>query len=357
MARRKRNQRLTLADLLSAILGPPQSRDGSLGDWWLCPFHNDRNPSLHTMPDERRWKCFGCGESGDAVDFVRRLNPSLTYRQASLLLAMEPVDRIAAVVGTHAIPNRSESSHRRFARKEGGSQSPEWQAIARLIVSVSARILSSSNSADANGFLTQRRLSDATIRKARLGYVDKGGTVKGLYVPSEAIVIPWFIGRQVVAINFRRLYGARRYQLLRGSTKCSLYPNSTIDPTRPVVICEGELDCLLGNQEAGDIAQFVTLGSASDRPTRATLAKLLPCSLLLLAYDADSAGDSAAADLKDALPKAVRLRPPEKSKDLGGIVVNGGDLRAWVGAAIERATRANRRKPVRSTKPTSPKRK
>lgn len=34
-----------------------------------CPFHNDRNPS---MKINRRYYCFGCGEKGDAVDFVAK---------------------------------------------------------------------------------------------------------------------------------------------------------------------------------------------------------------------------------------------------------------------------------------------
>lgn len=33
----------------------------------ICPFHNDRNPS---MKIDRRYYCFGCGAKGDAVDFV-----------------------------------------------------------------------------------------------------------------------------------------------------------------------------------------------------------------------------------------------------------------------------------------------
>jgi len=37
----------------------------------LCPFHSDRNPSLSVK--ESRWKCFVCGEGGDAVDFVSKL--------------------------------------------------------------------------------------------------------------------------------------------------------------------------------------------------------------------------------------------------------------------------------------------
>lgn len=35
-----------------------------------CPFHSDRTPS---MKIDRRYYCFGCGEKGDAVDYVAKL--------------------------------------------------------------------------------------------------------------------------------------------------------------------------------------------------------------------------------------------------------------------------------------------
>jgi hypothetical protein len=33
----------------------------------ICPFHNDRNPSMKV---DRRYYCFGCGKTGDVIDFV-----------------------------------------------------------------------------------------------------------------------------------------------------------------------------------------------------------------------------------------------------------------------------------------------
>lgn len=39
----------------------------------LCPFHEDRNPSFSVFPDSGRYKCFSCGESGDVIDFVARI--------------------------------------------------------------------------------------------------------------------------------------------------------------------------------------------------------------------------------------------------------------------------------------------
>jgi len=39
----------------------------------LCPFHNDKSPSFVIYPDGG-FKCFGCGEHGDVVDFVAKID-------------------------------------------------------------------------------------------------------------------------------------------------------------------------------------------------------------------------------------------------------------------------------------------
>jgi len=40
------------------------------GKSYLCPIHNDRDPSFHIYPDNK-WHCFGCNKGGDAIDFVQ----------------------------------------------------------------------------------------------------------------------------------------------------------------------------------------------------------------------------------------------------------------------------------------------
>ena len=37
----------------------------------LCPFHDDRNPSLMISSEKQIYKCFVCGAGGNAITFVR----------------------------------------------------------------------------------------------------------------------------------------------------------------------------------------------------------------------------------------------------------------------------------------------
>ena len=40
----------------------------------LCPFHDERTPSSHVRPQLGYWHCFGCGEGGDVIAFIEKIN-------------------------------------------------------------------------------------------------------------------------------------------------------------------------------------------------------------------------------------------------------------------------------------------
>ncbi|MGO8671601.1 MAG: DNA primase [Capsulimonadaceae bacterium] len=53
----------------------------------LCPFHSEKTPSFTVNPDVGRFKCFGCGESGDVITFVQKIE-NLTFHEALERLAL-----------------------------------------------------------------------------------------------------------------------------------------------------------------------------------------------------------------------------------------------------------------------------
>lgn len=54
--------------------------------WGLCPFHGEKTPSFHVLPDRQAYHCFGCGKGGGVVSFVMDVE-NLPYLDALRLLA------------------------------------------------------------------------------------------------------------------------------------------------------------------------------------------------------------------------------------------------------------------------------
>ena len=54
--------------------------------WGCCPFHSEKTPSFHVVPDRQIYKCFGCGKGGGAINYVMELE-NLSFRDAVEVLA------------------------------------------------------------------------------------------------------------------------------------------------------------------------------------------------------------------------------------------------------------------------------
>ena len=51
-----------------------------------CPFHNERTPSFSVSEEHNYFKCFGCGESGDAITFIQKIE-NIQFVDAIKLIA------------------------------------------------------------------------------------------------------------------------------------------------------------------------------------------------------------------------------------------------------------------------------
>jgi DNA primase len=69
----------------------------------LCPFHKERSPSFHVTPERGIFHCFGCGEHGNAFDFLMKVE-GLSFP--------ESVRRLAERAGVEIEENRSPAARR-----------------------------------------------------------------------------------------------------------------------------------------------------------------------------------------------------------------------------------------------------
>jgi len=71
--------RARIDDVVSAYVSLKPAGGGSLKG--LCPFHDEKTPSFQVTPSRGFYYCFGCGESGDVITFVRKVN-NLSFAEA-----------------------------------------------------------------------------------------------------------------------------------------------------------------------------------------------------------------------------------------------------------------------------------
>ena len=65
---------ITLSDVVKDYV--ELKRSGSSKTRWigLCPFHQEKTASFCVSDDRGFYKCFGCGESGDVLSFLQKVN-------------------------------------------------------------------------------------------------------------------------------------------------------------------------------------------------------------------------------------------------------------------------------------------
>jgi DNA primase len=87
----KRVQRIKQAIPIEQVIGQyVKLNAGSKSLTGLCPFHEDRNPSLAVYPSTSTFHCYGCGKHGDVISFVKEVE------HMSFLQALDTLDRPGA---------------------------------------------------------------------------------------------------------------------------------------------------------------------------------------------------------------------------------------------------------------------
>lgn len=128
----------------------------------LCPFHQEKTPSFYVHPGKGIYKCFGCGEGGDSVNFLMSLE-GWTFQEA--------VRSLAGRLGIE-IPEESEEDAKVARQRQEAKR--QYQQIMELARGYYEDQLWGVNGAAARSYLEQRGVDEATARKFGLGYAPPG---------------------------------------------------------------------------------------------------------------------------------------------------------------------------------------
>lgn len=126
----------------------------------LCPFHGEKTPSFYINTSKQIYKCFGCGEGGDVINFIMKIE-NLEFMDAVKLLAKD--------CGIEINTNMDEQSKIRMEKVKKIQD----------INTEAARYYFSNLIKEKNygyEYLRRRGLDDKIIKKFGLGYAPKAWT-------------------------------------------------------------------------------------------------------------------------------------------------------------------------------------
>ena len=130
----------------------------------LCPFHQERTPSFTVTPARGTFKCFGCGEGGDAISFVTKLE-SVDFVGAIEHLAK----RFGVEIEYEEISPEADRARRQKERL--------GQLLERATSFYERLLWESEQAAFVREYLASRGLRDEVCRQFRLGYAPGGPTL------------------------------------------------------------------------------------------------------------------------------------------------------------------------------------
>ncbi len=120
-----------------------------------CPFHNEKTGSFYVHPRNQHWKCYGCGEGGNAIDFVMK-KKGCDFTEA--------VKYVADVIGFTITDDYHETAEQRQVR-ERKMQQVEVNRLAVVWFQEQLR-----NNKEAMAYVKSRGWSDETLQQWEIGF-------------------------------------------------------------------------------------------------------------------------------------------------------------------------------------------
>ena len=322
----------------------------------LCPFHGERTPSFNVREETGRYRCFGCGASGDVFKFVQEID------HVDFVTAVE---QLAARVGIQLTYTSGGESRDRSRRKQ------LIEATGRAVDWYHDRLLNAPEARGARDYLRRRGLAGDVARSFKLGWApdDWDALSRDLGVGADLLrdtglaftnkagrLQDAFRGRVMFPIYTENgdpvAFGGR---ILPGSADPAKYKNSSETPiyaksktlyglnwakadivaTDQVIVCEGYTD-VIGFHRAGLRRAVATCGTALTEEHVRMMKRF--ATKVVLAFDADKAGQGAAErfyEWEDKYQVQVSVAHFPDGKDPGDLSVSDPDaLRAAIDSAV-----------------------
>jgi len=286
----------------------------------LCPFHGEKSPSFSVNAEEGRYYCFGCRVSGDQITFVREM------------LRLDFVDAVRLLADRAGIELHDDDSAGP-ARKD---KAEFLEAMDRAVEWYHDRLLTAPDARNAREYLKTRGINGEVARQFKLGWAPDEwdalvGTLRltpkvlegtGLgFINSRdrkqdalraRIIFPIFdTSGKAIAVGGRILPGApvradgRSEPKYKNSPETAIYSKrrtlyalnwakDDIIKSGEIIVCEGYTD-VIACFSAGLPRAVATCGTALGEDHFRVMKNF--AKRIVLAYDADSAGQSAAASV------------------------------------------------------------
>ncbi len=157
-----RNQVISANDIVDVIGQYVELKRSGSQYMGLCPFHSEHTPSFSVSRTKQVYHCFGCGESGNVITFLKKYN-NMTYQEAMEYLASR-----AGIV----LPKEEASPE----QKERNKKRDILFSINKDTATYYYRLLRSPKGQKGMAYLKGRALSDKTMNQFGLGYADGGNS-------------------------------------------------------------------------------------------------------------------------------------------------------------------------------------
>jgi DNA primase len=291
----------------------------------LCPFHNEKTPSFIVSEDRQRYHCFGCGASGDVIEFVMNMEK------------LDFVDALEYLAEQNGI--RLED----YLKKHDNTKVVMDKTVLYELMREAAIYYYNNlkKSAEALGYLKKREINAKTVKNFGLGFATESwdGAIKhlnqnkgysfqdlercGLIIKREKssgyydrfrnrIMFPIFdirgrvvgFGGRVLDDSLPKYLNSPETELFnKGGLLFGLnFAKRFIGNEKRIVIVEGYMD-VIALHSRGILNAVASLGTALTED-HANLLKRYGKELIL-SYDSDSAGEKATLKSVGILEKTL----------------------------------------------------